>query len=153
MVQTYDRLVFVQHLVVLGQGDEENEGGDVLETVNPLLPLGALTTDVEELVCQFTDLECRLGDTGRLYTRAEDILVSWKIARRCRGYGPRCGIAGCSLCWRACRAGRRSPCVMMIYSRSRDISDQLADKSGCWTSCLEWPVGTAVLQRATEGAV
>ena len=36
---TYDALVLVQHLIVLAQRDEEDQGGDVLEAVNPLLSL------------------------------------------------------------------------------------------------------------------
>lgn len=45
--ETYHALIFVQHLVVLAQRDQEDQSGDVLETVNPLLTLGPLTTDIE----------------------------------------------------------------------------------------------------------
>ena len=45
--RTYDALIFVQHLVVLAQTDQEHEGGNVLETMNPLLPLRPLTADIE----------------------------------------------------------------------------------------------------------
>ena len=42
--------VFVECLIVFGEGDEEYEGGDVFETVDPFLTLAALATDVEESV-------------------------------------------------------------------------------------------------------
>jgi hypothetical protein len=43
--------------------------------VNPLLSLRPLTTDVEQLVCEFADLESRLGNTSGLDTRPKDVLV------------------------------------------------------------------------------
>lgn len=46
-LHTVDRAVFVQHLVVFGEGDEEDEGGDVFETVDPFLTFGSLTADVK----------------------------------------------------------------------------------------------------------
>ncbi len=42
------RLVFVQDLVVLGHGDAEDDGGYVLEAVNPLLPLRPLASHVKQ---------------------------------------------------------------------------------------------------------
>ena len=36
---SYRGLVLVQDLVVLGHGDAEDDGGDVLEAVDPLLAL------------------------------------------------------------------------------------------------------------------
>ena len=38
----------MQHLVVLGHGDAEDDGRDILEAVDPLLALAALTADVEQ---------------------------------------------------------------------------------------------------------
>ena len=49
---TYHTLVLVQHLVVLAQRHEEHQRRDVLETVDPLLSLRALSADVEDLVRQ-----------------------------------------------------------------------------------------------------
>jgi hypothetical protein len=54
---THDTLVLIQHLVVFAQTDEEHERRHVLEAVDPLLTLGPLATDVEELVCEFADLD------------------------------------------------------------------------------------------------
>lgn len=70
-----DRLVLEEELIVLGDGDEEEDCGDVLEAMDPLLPLRALSTDVEHAICQVANDEGRLGDTRGLDTRPEDILV------------------------------------------------------------------------------
>lgn len=43
--------------------------------MDPLLPLGPLTTDIEQLICQFAHFERRLRNTSRLHTRSQDILV------------------------------------------------------------------------------
>ena len=49
LLHTVDVLVFVEELVVLGDGDEEDDGCDVLEAVDPLLALRTLSSDVEDL--------------------------------------------------------------------------------------------------------
>ena len=74
-LHTVDSLVFEQQLVVLGDGDQEKDRGNVLEAVDPLLSLGTLATNVEHAVGQVTDDEGSLGDTSGLDTRPEDILV------------------------------------------------------------------------------
>jgi len=79
---TYDTLIFVQHLVVLAQTDQEHQSSNVLEAMNPLLTLRPLATDVEQLVCELANLESRFGDTGGLDTRPEDILVSGHVTMR-----------------------------------------------------------------------
>lgn len=78
-MHTVDGLVFEEQLVILGDGDEEQNGGDVLEAVNPLLALGSLTTNVEHAVCEVTNNECGFGDTGGLDTGTEDILVGGEV--------------------------------------------------------------------------
>lgn len=78
-LHTVDGLVLEQQLVVLGDGDQEQDGGDILEAVNPLLSLGSLATNVEHAVGQIADDESGLGDTGSLNTGAEDILVSGEV--------------------------------------------------------------------------
>ena len=45
---SYRSFVLVQYLIVLGHGDAEDDGGDVLKAVDPLLTLAALTSDIEE---------------------------------------------------------------------------------------------------------
>lgn len=78
-LHTVHGLVFEEQLVVLGDGDQEENGGNILEAVNPLLTLGTLTTNVEHAVCQVSDDECGLGDTGGLDTGTEDILIGGKV--------------------------------------------------------------------------
>lgn len=45
---TYRRLIFMQHLVVLGHGHTEYDRGHVLEAVDPFLSLGPLPAHVEQ---------------------------------------------------------------------------------------------------------
>lgn len=78
-LHTINGLILEQQLIVLGNGDQEQDSGDILEAVNPLLPLRPLTTDVEHTVGQITDDKRRLGNTGGLDTRAKDILVGRQI--------------------------------------------------------------------------
>lgn len=44
--RSYNAFSFLQDLVVLAEGGQEDEGGDVFETVNPLPALRFLTTHV-----------------------------------------------------------------------------------------------------------
>jgi hypothetical protein len=78
-LHTVDSFVLEEQLVVLGDGDQEQDGGDVLEAVNPLLTLRSLTTDVEHAVGQIANNEGGLGNTGGLDTRAEHILVGREV--------------------------------------------------------------------------
>lgn len=74
-LHTVDRLIFEQQLIVLGNGDKEEDCGDILEAVDPLLPLRPLATDVKHPVRQVANDEGGFGDTGGLDARAKDILV------------------------------------------------------------------------------
>lgn len=78
-LHTVDGLIFKQQLVILGDGDQEQDGGDVLEAVDPLFTLGALTADIEHAVSQIPDDERGFRDTSRLDTGAEDILVARQV--------------------------------------------------------------------------
>jgi len=78
-LHTVDGLVLEKQLVVFGDGDQEQDGGDILEAVNPLLSLGSLTTDIEHAVGQIANDEGSLGNTGGLNTGAKNILVSGKV--------------------------------------------------------------------------
>jgi hypothetical protein len=49
---TYRRLVFVQHLIVLGHGDTENDRRYIFEAVDPLLSFRPLTSHVKQSVKQ-----------------------------------------------------------------------------------------------------
>lgn len=72
-------LVLEQQLVVFGNGHEEKDGCDVLKAVNPLLSLGSLTADVEHTVSEITNDESCLGNTRRLDTRSEHVLVVGQV--------------------------------------------------------------------------
>jgi hypothetical protein len=80
-VTTYHALVFVQHLIILTERDEEDESGDILETVDPLLSLASLATHVEELVRKLADLEGRFCDPCRFDTTTKDILIGGHVMR------------------------------------------------------------------------
>jgi hypothetical protein len=75
LLHAVDSLVLEQQLVVFGNGDEEENGRDVLEAVDPLLTLRSLTSDIEHAVGEVANDECGLGDTGCLDTGSEDVLV------------------------------------------------------------------------------
>lgn len=66
LLHAVNGLVFEQKLIVLRNGDEEEDGGDVLEAVNPLFPFRSLATDIKHAVGEVTNDECRLGNTSRL---------------------------------------------------------------------------------------
>ena len=74
-LHTIHGLIFEQQLVVFGNGDKEQYGGDILETVDPLLSFRSLSTNIEHSVGQVLDDEGRLGDAGSLDTGAQDILI------------------------------------------------------------------------------
>lgn len=81
-VRTYDALIFIQHLVVFAQTDQEDQSGDILKTVDPLLALRPLATDIEQLVREFANFESRLSDTSRLDAGPQDVLVSGGVTGR-----------------------------------------------------------------------
>jgi hypothetical protein len=74
-----DGLVLEEQLVVFRDGNEEKDGGDILEAVNPLLALGSLAADIEHAVREVANDKRRFGDTGGLDTGAENVLVIWGV--------------------------------------------------------------------------
>ena len=66
--------VLEQNLVVLGQGDDEQDGGDVVEAVDPLLPLRSLPAHVEHVEHGALELKLYLHNAGRLHTGTENVL-------------------------------------------------------------------------------
>ena len=79
---TYHALILIKHLIVLAQTDQEYKRSHILETVDPLLTLTPLATDIEQLMHQLGNLERRLRDSCRLHMTPEDVLVGWEIGRR-----------------------------------------------------------------------
>ncbi len=47
-IRPYRGLVLMQHLVVSAERNTENDGRDILKTVDPLLPLRPLTSHIKE---------------------------------------------------------------------------------------------------------
>lgn len=78
-LHTVHCLIFEQKLVVFRDGDQEENGGHVLEAVDPLLTFRTLPTDVEHTVGQVANNKGSLSDTGGLDTRAEHILVAGHV--------------------------------------------------------------------------
>ena len=75
----YRSLVLMQHLVVLRHGDAEDDGGDILETMDPLFSLRSLASNVEELEVEVLEGEVDLDDAGRLDSRPQDVLLCWLV--------------------------------------------------------------------------
>lgn len=69
----------MEHLVVFAHGDTEDDCGDVLETVDPLLPFGSLAADVEQFEVEILEREVHLDDASGLHSGPEDILFRWHV--------------------------------------------------------------------------
>ena len=78
----YRGLVLVQHLVVLGHGNAEDDGGDVLKTMDPLFPLRPLTTHVEQLEVEVLEGEVDFDDARCLHPRPQDVLLCRLVVLR-----------------------------------------------------------------------
>ena len=78
---TYHTLIFVQHLIILAERDQEDKGSNILEAVDPLFSLASLTTDVEKLIRKLANLESGLSDACRLDTTPKDVLLIRHVAR------------------------------------------------------------------------
>jgi len=75
LLHTIDGLVLKQKLVVLGNGNEEEDGCDILEAMDPLLSFRSLSSHIEHAISKVSDDEGGLRDTSSLDTRSENILV------------------------------------------------------------------------------
>ena len=76
-----DGFVLEKKLVVLGYGDEEKDCGYILEAVDPLLPLGSLSTNIEHPVGELADDEGGFCYAGGLDTGSEHILIIREVVR------------------------------------------------------------------------
>jgi len=68
-------LVFVQRLVVLADGGHKDDGGHILEAVDPLPAFVALSADVEEFEVDVVNLERAFHDARRAQTGAQNIVA------------------------------------------------------------------------------
>lgn len=82
-LHSVDGFVFIEHLVVFGQGDEEHESRDIFEAMDPFLTFTPLTSNVEEAICEFSYPEHCLGYTGSLDTRTQNVLIGRHVAGMC----------------------------------------------------------------------
>lgn len=72
-----------QDLVILAQSDAEDDTRDRFETVDPLLPLASLTSDVEEVDTELAHVEPRLCDARRLAPRTQHIVLVGDVVVCC----------------------------------------------------------------------
>lgn len=73
--RTYRVALFDKGLVIPAEGDEEENGGDVLEAVDPLAALGFLAADVDhDKLLRAGHGEVHLGDARRARAGEYDIL-------------------------------------------------------------------------------
>ena len=66
-------------LIVFADGDEEEDDGDIFETVDPFLSFGTLTSHIEHSVGEVLDVEGCFGDTCRLDSSAQYVLIGGEI--------------------------------------------------------------------------
>lgn len=78
-VKAHSILVFDQNVIETADGYKEQDDLYVVENVNPLLSLRALTTDVKHLESQVSGIEDGLTDTCRSKACTQDVLVSGNI--------------------------------------------------------------------------
>lgn len=72
-------LAACSHLVIFRGGDEEEDGGDGVETFEPALPLRPLPSHVHHLEGNALDLKVILVDALGGFTSQQDVLLSGKI--------------------------------------------------------------------------
>jgi hypothetical protein len=80
-IDAYHAFIFIKHLIIFTQTDEEHKGSDVFETMDPFLSLAALTSDIEELIGKLANFEGGFSDTGSLDTTAKNVLIRREVAR------------------------------------------------------------------------
>ena len=87
-----------QHLIILAERNAEDDGRDILETVNPLLPLTPLTSHIEHarwnvrlvisilhrqlvdlLHTELAHLEASFVDTRGFGSRSENVVLVWEV--------------------------------------------------------------------------
>lgn len=78
-VESHSILVFDQDVIETADGHKEQDDLDVVENVDPLLSLRALTTNVEHFEGQVPGIEDGLTDTCRSKACTQDVLVSGNI--------------------------------------------------------------------------
>lgn len=83
LVHAVGRVVLVERLVVLAQGDDEDHGCHVLEAVDPLAPLVALPAHIDQAECGVVDLELGLVDPCGADSCDDDVVQRWLVIGCC----------------------------------------------------------------------
>ena len=78
-MHTVDRFILKEELIVLRDGNKEEDSGDVLKAMDPLLSLRSLSSNIEHTVCKVSNDEGGFSDTSSLDTGAQNILVIWHV--------------------------------------------------------------------------
>lgn len=69
----------MQHLIVLRHGYAKDDGGHILEAVDPLLSLRPLSTDVEQFEVQVLEGEVHLDNASGFDASSQNILFGWHV--------------------------------------------------------------------------
>lgn len=77
--RTYHVISLVQPLVVLAQGNHEDQGANVVKTMDPFLPLASLTTDVKYAVSELSHSETGLDNASGFNSGAQNILIGGDV--------------------------------------------------------------------------
>ena len=78
----YRGLILVKNLVVFRHGHTEDDGGDILETVDPFFSLWSLAAHVEQLEVEVFEWEVNLDNARGLDPGPQDILLSGLVVLR-----------------------------------------------------------------------
>ena len=82
VVSVYRGLILVKNLVVFRHGYTEDDGGDILETVDPFFSLWSLAAHVEQLEVEVFEWEVNLDNARGLDPGPQDILLSGLVVLR-----------------------------------------------------------------------
>ena len=72
------RVVLPQHHVVGAGGGHEDDGGHIVETLDPLSALISLTTDIKHVELDLVNPELGLKDARGQDTCSQDVLLCWR---------------------------------------------------------------------------
>lgn len=79
MPVTYPIFVLDQHLIVATDGNQEQDYLNIIENVQPLLALRALSTNIEHSICEIAQIEDRFGDARSTESRTQNVLICGNV--------------------------------------------------------------------------
>ena len=77
-------IILGENLIEVTEADDEEDGRDVVETLNPFLPLRSLAAHINKLKSEIFALERDDHNPRGHRPRPEDVLVCWKVVLRCQ---------------------------------------------------------------------